>query len=242
MATKRFRSLLAFVAIIVVTLVVTLIIGGYFESAALRVQAPRRGRAVPALGAVYWSGDMGMRVGVGNGVVTALLEAGIPVVSVSSPALFWKSRNQAFADRAVADSMRQALVRTGASRIVLVGNSFGADILGVTVGHLSPDLRRRIASVILIAPGTDVYFHANPTGIFYRGPGDADPEHTIPLLRGLPVTCISGSAESDSLCRSPLMSRAARISIGGGHLMLGHHDELDGVVAHTALNPPGDMR
>lgn len=241
MAAKHFRSLLAFAAIIILALGAVLAVGGYFETAAIRFdEKPSNGRP-PPLGAVYWSGDMGMRVGVGNGVVGALVRAGIPVVSVSSPALFGSARDQAFADRAVANALRQALVQTGAAKIVLVGNSFGADILGVTVGHLPQALRGHVASVILIAPGQDVYFHANPTGIFYRGPGDADPAHTIPLLRGLPVTCISGSAESDSLCRSPVMARASRVAIPGGHLMLGHHDELDRAVVHSALYPPGDM-
>lgn len=241
MAAKHFRSLLAFAAIIVLALGTVLAVGGYFGTVATRFDGRRSNGRHPPLGAVYWSGDMGMRVGVGSGVVNALVRAGIPVVSVSSPALFGSARDQAFADQAVANSLRQALVQTGARRIVLVGNSFGADILGVTVGHLAPELRSRVASVILIAPGEDVYFHANPTGIFYRGPGDADPDHTIPLLRGLPVTCISGSAERDSLCRSPVMATTSHIGIPGGHLMLGHHDELDQAVVRSALHPPGAM-
>jgi hypothetical protein len=216
-----------------------LLAGGYFES---RPYALAHGNAHSRLAAVYWSGDMGMRLGVGRGVVDALTAHGIPVLTVSSPMLFGEARDRAFVDGAVASSIRTALERTGAEQVAVIGNSFGADILGAGLGRLPADLRKRIASVVLTGPGTYVYFHANPTGIWYRGPVAAEPAHTIPLLRGLPVTCIYGTEEDDSLCETPIMASSSRVPIADGHLMLWSTDQLHAAVVDAVFHPPLPMR
>lgn len=229
-------------AVFVLAGITVLTIGGYFESHPYSLQWPDRRVPHYSLVAVYWSGDMGMRMGSGSGIVESLRARGIPVLSVSSPMLFGRQRDRAFVDREVAASLRAALARSGATKVAVVGSSFGADILGSGLGHLSPDLRRRIASVVLVVPSTDVYFHANPSGIFYWGPNAADPAHTIPLLRGLPVTCIFGTEEDGSLCRDLVMGRARRIPIEDGHFMLFSRELLAAAVDSAVLHPPDPMR
>ena len=217
----------------------TMLLGGYFESEAYAlVPAAGPARPAPDTGALYWSGDMGMRVGIGEGLVDDVAASGIPVLTVSSPMLFAAGRDRAFVEEAVESSVRAALARTHARQLVVIGNSFGADILGAGLGALPQDLRSRIASVILLVPGRDIYFHANPTGIFYRGPTDASPAHTIPLLHGLPVTCIYGADEDDSLCEAPAMSGAQRVQIADGHLMLWSHRPLAQALLRAIANPP----
>lgn len=198
-------------------------------------------RLQPPLAAIYWSGDMGMRLGVGEGLVDELTARGIPVLTVSSPMLFAEQRDRAFVDAMVTRSVRTALARTGAERVVVIGNSFGADIIATGLGRLPEDLRRRVASVILMVPGTEVYFQANPMGLTYRGPVAADPVHTIPLLRGIPVTCIYGLREEGSLCPTPVMASAARVPIADGHLMLWSRPALYRAVLRAIAHPPQPM-
>ncbi|MBV1688801.1 virulence factor [Novosphingobium sp. G106] len=223
-----------------------MVLGGYFENQPFALHWPRQsdeqhpGRY--PLAAVYWSGDMGMRMGTGEAIVESLRARGIPVLSVSSPALFAQQRDRAFVDRSVARSLSEALAESGAQRLAVIGSSFGADIVGSGLGRVAPELRQRIASVVLVVPATDVYFHANPLGIFYRGPAAADPDHTIPLLRGLPVTCIFATEEDGGLCRTAVMARARRIGIDDGHRMLFSHGPLTAAVDTAVLNPPAPLR
>lgn len=219
-----------------------LALGGYFESEPFAFQWPQQRAARYPLAAVYWSGDMGMRLGTGRAIVESLRAHGIPVLSVSSPALFSRPRDRAFVDHTVAQSLSAALAQSGAQRLAVVGSSFGADIIGSGLGRVAPELRRRIASVVLVVPATDVYFHANPSGVFYRGPAAADPDHTIPLLRGLPVTCIFATEEDGSLCRTAVMARARRVGIDDGHRMLFSHGLLAAAVDTAVLHPPAPMR
>lgn len=242
MRAVRSRLFFVLAGIVAVVGLLTLAVGDYFGNKAMVLEPPLAGTAHPALAAVYWSGDMGMRAGVGRGVVDALLARGIPVLTVSSPVLFGQRRDQAFADRAAELALREALRLTGAQRLAIVGNSYGADIVGATTGHLPDDLRRRIGSVVMIVPGERVYFHANPFGLYYRGPGDSDPARAIALLRGLPVTCISAASEKESLCRTPALQGAHRVELAGGHLLLGSRNRLEAEIVNAVLHPPGGLQ
>src|ERR1700741_4292446 len=75
-----------------------LALGGYFETQPFAFPWPQHRAARYPLAAVYWSGDMGMRLGTGQVIVESLSAHGIPVLSVSSPALFARARDRAFVD------------------------------------------------------------------------------------------------------------------------------------------------
>jgi type IV secretory pathway VirJ component len=234
--TLKFLMIASLVCAAIFTAV--LAVGGYYESLPFVLEVPRHARQHSDIVAIYWSGDMGLRVGSGDRLVHALLAQGIPVLTVSSPMLFGKGRDRAFVDHEIELSLQIALARSGASRLAIIGNSFGADILGSGLGRVAPDLRRRIESVVLIAPETQVYFHANPTGIYYRGLGASEPAQTIPLLRGLPVTCIYGTAERDSLCRSIVMQTAYKVALNDGHLLRSSRKVLSAALVQAVEHPP----
>jgi len=236
----RGRKLFGWIAALPVVAFATMAVGGYFDRNAVRYEehlGPRRDGLV----AVYFSGDMGLSVGAGEGAVNALRTRGVPVLTVNSSALFGRGQDRLYVDALVADTIRQALVRGHASKVVLIGTSFGADLLDTGIGAVPADLRGKIASVVLVVPGTEVWFHANPSGLFYQGAPDSDPRRTVRLLRGLAVTCIFGTRETDSLCRSPELSGSNRIALDDGHLMLGHYHELAETAANAALFPPAAM-
>jgi len=235
------RKLFGWISLIPLLVLAIMAIGGYFDRHPTRWLAPTGPRR-PDVVAVYFSGDMGLTVGLGEGAMAALRRDGVAVLAVNCSTLFRKARNRAFVDALVADIMRRALAESGASRIVVMGGSFGADVLDTGIGALPPDLARRIASVVLIVPGTQVFFHANPTGLFYAGVPDSDPRLTARALRGLPVTCIYGRDEADSLCRTRALAGARRVAIPDGHLMLSHYRLLADETARAALSPPPPMR
>jgi hypothetical protein len=150
------------------TMAATGYLGGYFDRQAVVYRSPL-GPPRHDLVAVYFSGDMGLQMGPGRGTVAALRERGLPVMAVNSPALFRLARDRAFVDALVADTMRQALARSHAARVVLIGMAFGAGVLDTGLGAVPADLRARIASVVLVQPGTAVYFQANPGELFHPG-------------------------------------------------------------------------
>lgn len=215
----------------------TMAVGGYFDPTAMHYLEPTS-PARPGEVAVFLSGDMGLRLGAGESAIASLRANGLPVLALNSSALFRSEHGRGYVDALIAQAMREAMARAHASKVALVGSSFGADLLATGVGSLPPDLRARIGSVVLVVPSTAVYFHANPSGLFYTGPPDSDPRRTARLLRGLPVSCIYGRREAETLCRAPELRGARRIAIDDGHLMLRHYPLLARTITDAALSPP----
>lgn len=207
----------ALLALAALSVVVLIGVAGYFDKDPIS-QFPAVGARSP-VGALYVSGDMGLRFGMGPSTAAALAQHGIAVVGVSAPAVFGTHRSRDAVDRVVADAVRQGLARTQAHRLVLIGQSFGADILQTGLAALPTDLRSRIAAVVLVVPGRTVFFRADPSGFAYRGVPDSIAPATARTIDWVPLTCIYGRAEPDSLC--PHLDRANQrvVAMPGGHFL-----------------------
>lgn len=180
-------------------------------------------RKHPPVAAVYISGDMGLRFGLGSQVVPALAAHGIPVVGVSSPVNFGTRKTREQVDAIVANAIRTALARTGAQRVILMGQSFGADMVSATAPDLPADLRAKVAAISVVVPAETVYFRSDPTGILYHGTPDARPSAAMRTLDWAPVICIYGKEEAESMCPTLRGSHAQVVGLPGGHFL--HHDD-----------------
>lgn len=201
---------------------------GYFDRNPVNYY-PARGDAKP-VAVVNFSGDMGLRFLLGASTSRGLTANGYQVVGLTSPVLFRKHRTAAEVDAIIADGIRTALARTGAQRIVVMGQSYGADVVQTGLAHLPADLRPKVAAVILILPGDTVYFRADPTGHAYSGKSESDAAATVNSLTWAPLTCIQGIEETDSLCPHVRIPDARVIKMPGGHNI--NHDE-DALLGHV---------
>jgi type IV secretory pathway VirJ component len=107
---------------------------------------------------------------------------------------------------------------TGADRVVLLGQSFGADIVRVGLADLPGNLREKVIAAVLVVPGSTAYFRADPSGLSYRGTPDANAIEAS-RIRWLPLICIQGVAETDTLCPALTMSNVRRVALPGGHFL-----------------------
>ncbi|MDR6789387.1 type IV secretory pathway VirJ component [Sphingomonas sp. BE138] len=190
------------------------------------------------------SGDMGLRFLLGASTSRGLTEHHVPVLGVSSPAVFRSRRTRAEVDAFVADAIRNAVARTGKDRIVVMGQSYGADIVQTGLANLPADLRAHVAGIVLILPGDTVFFRADPTGWAYRGTPDSIGRTTGNTLTWAPLTCIYGQEEDDSLCPQLRIPGATIVAMPGGHNL--HHDSA-GLFAHVwaaiaRVTPPASPR
>lgn len=186
----------------------------------------------PSAAVAFFSGDMGFHFGMSGDVAQALAEKGVRVIGFSSPKYFGLRRTRAEATAIVAEAVRDTMKRTGARRVVLMGQSYGADIIATAAPDLPTDLRGRLAAVAMIVPSQSVYFRVDPLGFGYRGTPDARPLSAIRKLDGPPLVCIYGLEEEDSLCPPLTSTRRAHVTgLPGGHFM--HHDS--GRVVDTLL-------
>lgn len=169
----------------------------------------------------FLSGDSGFNTGMAPRLIHAIADHGVPVLALNSLAAFSHRRTPGQASALVADTTRRALALPGVRRVVLVGQSFGADMLQYGVATMPADLRPRIVQLILAVPGDTLLFKATPGG-FLDGPPDRPALPSARRIDWLPVTCIHGAQEENSLC--PLLhDRNVRsVTLPGDHYL--HHD------------------
>jgi type IV secretory pathway VirJ component len=211
------RRIAAGLALVAGAAIFLLAAGGFLNRDPHQLFAAAGPRA--GVSALYFSGDMGLRFGMGPATSRALAAHGVDVLGVNSSTLFRVHRTRAQTAAIVAQTVADALRRLGRDQLVLIGQSFGADILQTGLVDLPPALRRHVRAVVLVVPGRDVFFRADPIGLAYRGTPDSDGAQTIRALRWTPVTCIYGTRESDSACPAVRGTGATVIAMPGGHFL-----------------------
>jgi type IV secretory pathway VirJ component len=176
-------------------------------------------RAVPAgTVALFLSGDMGFNTGMGPQIASHIAARGIPVLAVNSLTAFARRHSREEMAAFVQEAIGKALSMPGARRVLVIGQSFGADALVAGLPGLPAAMRSHIALVALIVPGDTLSYQATPGGVFsWSNDGPA-----LPLARQMdwgPVLCLYGKAETSSLCplwRAPNVRPAA---LPGGHFL-----------------------
>ncbi len=226
--SRRIRRGVIVTAVISAIICILVGLAGYFNRDPYELY-PAKGRPLP-IAAVNFSGDMGVRFLLGASTMRGLTEHGITTMAVVTPTLFRRRHTRADIDAVVANGIRTALARTGARRIVVIGQSYGADIVQTGLADLPEDLRARVAAIILILPGETVFFRADPSSIAYRGEPDSLGINTARTLSWAPLTCIYGVEEDDSLCPQLRVPGARIVGMPGGHNI--RHDEA-GLLRHV---------
>jgi type IV secretory pathway VirJ component len=144
-------------------------------------------------------------------------------VGLNSLKYFWSGRTPEATARDVARLLRHYLAAWHKQRVLLVGYSFGADVLPFVVNRLPPELRERVASVSLLGIDSNASFEvriADWVGSDGAGP-PTRPE--VAALAHVPVLCIYGEGESDSICPGLPAAGIAREQIGKGHHFSGEY-------------------
>jgi type IV secretory pathway VirJ component len=180
--------------------------------------------------AVLLTGDGGWAE-IDKGIAGALAARGIPVLGWSSLEYYWSPRTPDTAARDLEAVLRHYLVAKGKSRILLVGFSFGADVLPFLASRLPADLKARVAGIALIGLSMHAQFEFHVSG-WLGGHGDPNfptgPE--VARLKGLPVLCLQGQEDDDSACRGIPAGYAGTLVLPGGHHLGGDYARVGALI------------
>ncbi|AFL54131.1 type IV secretory pathway VirJ component [Sinorhizobium fredii] len=172
--------------------------------------------------AVIYSGDGGWR-DIDKEVGNALQQQGVPVVGIDSLRYFWSERQP----QATADDLARIISyyrkRWNVRNVLLVGYSFGADILPRTYNLLPAATRARVRQVTLMAMSHRADFKISVLG-WFGAEGEAsagDPVDDVRAIDPSLVQCIYGTEEEDDACPGLKSSGVDVVAIEGGH----HFDE-----------------
>ena len=145
----------------------------------------------PGAMAVILTGDGGW-ADIDKSVAAGLAAAGVPVVGWSSLRYYWTPRTPEAAARDLARIVEHYSAAWKKQRVLLVGYSFGADVLPFLVNRLPAPALARISSVSLLGLSDTAAFEFHLSS-WLGGGGDARRLTAPEVARlTLPVTCVHG--------------------------------------------------
>lgn len=171
--------------------------------------------------AVIYSGDGGWR-DLDQEIGGYLQKAGVPVVGVDSLRYFWSERDP----QGTADDLSRILdkYRTewGVKHVLLIGYSFGADILPNTYNLMPKGDQASVVQMTLLALSHERDYEIHVSGWLGEGSGSPDdPTNDLKQVPAKIVQCVYGSEDEDDGCRSSTGRGYEMVEITGGH----HFDE-----------------
>ena len=184
--------------------------------------------------AIIYSGDGGWR-DLDRSLAGILAAKGMSVVGVDVLRYYWKQKSPTLAASDLARIMRYYQQRWHQRKVVLIGFSFGADVLPFLVSRLPADLAADVSLLSLLSPERTTAFEVETTG--WLGVHNSSGMPIAPELQKLSkvhVQCIYGRDEgANSLCTTPTAAAvgASVLAKSGGH----HFDQDYGTLADQIL-------
>jgi type IV secretory pathway VirJ component len=174
--------------------------------------------------AVLLTGDGGW-AGLDQGLGSALADAGVPVVALDSLKYFWKRRTPEETAAAVVRMIRHYRVAWGRDEVLLVGYSRGADLVSFLPPRMPEEVRRWVKLVAMLGPGTYAEFEVHALDLLSSPRREAalPVGPAVAALDDVPLLCVQGADEKDSLCPEI----AGRPNVRGRVLPGGHHFDRD---------------
>lgn len=222
MQSKNVRRGAAALLCVAAALVIAFSYLGYFASDPFTLLRPTAKTERTDVAAVVLSGDMGFRVGMGPQVAGRLVSSGIPVIGVNSLTYFRTTRDAADATALIESAIRHAEAFGGKRKLILIGQSYGADMLHVGLAGLPASFRKNIAMVALVVPETTVDYRASPSEMLTFMMHEDDALPTARQLTWVPFLCVGGKEERASLCPLLRQRNMHSVMLPGGHSL--HND------------------
>jgi type IV secretory pathway VirJ component len=176
--------------------------------------------------AIVYSGDGGWR-DLDKTIAEYLQKQGMPVIGIDSLRYFWSEK----LPPRIASDLDLMIATYGkrwkTTHVLLIGYSFGADILPETFNVLRPDRQKQVRQISLLGFAADGTFEISVAG--WLGAGTADSRPVLPQLARIDpklIQCFYGRDETDSACPQLDASKYELIGTDGGHHFDGNYDAL----------------
>ena len=177
--------------------------------------------------AIVLSGDGGWR-DLDKTIAEHLQEQGVPTVGFDSLRYFWSKKTPDETAHALAMVMEAYMAKWHASKVALIGYSFGADVLPFAYNRLPAALRPHVALMSLLGFAPNADFEITVGGWL----GEAASDDALPVageVAQVPpalIQCFYGADEDDTLCPSLAASGVEQVKTTGGHHFDGDYAAL----------------
>lgn len=168
--------------------------------------------------ALWITGDGGWGA-TDRGVSAGLAARGVPVVALNSLHYFWKARTPEETAADLALVLRHYLAKWNKEKVVLIGYSFGADVLPFVASRLPPDLLPKVRLISFLGLSRKANFEVHPADwvMTLARKSDVPVQPELDKLKHLPMQCFFGEEDNETLCRNLPPGNMEVHSTRGGH-------------------------
>jgi type IV secretory pathway VirJ component len=197
---------------------------------------------LPALGdsttyqqtvAIFYSGDGGWR-DLDKDLAALLQRHGLAVVGVDVLRYFWKPQTPEQTAQDLDRIITSLHHDRGVRRVVLIGFSFGADILPAAYNRLSAEARAMVVQMSLLGVSKAADFEVTVSGWLSQKLPDALPiAPELAKINPRLIQCFYGEDDNSAICNGLEGSGAEVIRTSGGHHFDGDYEGLAKRVLHS---------
>ncbi len=172
--------------------------------------------------AILLTGDGGWAE-IDKELAKILAAQGIPTVGFDSLSYFWKARTPVTTSQDIERVITQYLEKWNKKQVILIGYSFGADVLPFIANNLSAELQQKISLVALLGMGKTAAFEFRLSSWMNadKNPDRLPISPEIEKMKWAKSICIYGIADTAANCLPVETHGVKAISMSGDH----HFDE-----------------
>lgn len=180
--------------------------------------------------AIILSGDGGWR-DIDASIGKLMQADGVPVVGIDSLRYFWSPRTPQQAAKDLATVIRQYRASWSVRNVILIGYSFGADVLPATYLELPQAERSHIRLVSLLGLSSNADWQITVSGWLGSHGSDATP--TLPVAARMPgsvIQCVNGIEVDNAACAALGRLGADVFITKGGHHFGGEYRKVENAI------------
>lgn len=177
------------------------------------------GKATQDTLAILYSGDGGWQ-DLDEQVGNNLRNAGIPVIGLNSLSYFWSGRTARKTARDLGRIIDYYTKRLNVQHVVLIGYSFGADVMPASYNRLNPEQKAKVTAISLLSLSHTVDYVISLRGwLGFQTEGKGgDPVDDVRLIRPEIIQCVYGKDDDhDNACPALRGAGIKVIGMPGGH-------------------------
>jgi type IV secretory pathway VirJ component len=190
------------------------------------VEVPAQPHAPPSdTFAIIMSGDGGW-AGIDRAVAAALSEKGIFVVGLDSLRYYWTKRTPEGLAADTDKMIRYYLAHLNKQHVLLIGYSQGADVLPFAVNRLPAATKAHVSLMAILGMSEHALFEFHVSSWISDDKTGPQTLPEVDRISGVPVLCIYGEDEHDSLCPRLDSGKFKIVKVKGGHHFDGNYAAL----------------
>jgi type IV secretory pathway VirJ component len=198
------------------------------------VEVPAQaGTAATGTFAIILSGDGGW-AGLDKDVAQALAAHGIPVAGLDSLRYFWTARTPEGLAADLDRMVRYYLAHFGKKRALLIGYSQGADVLPFALNHMPASTLSKVGLAVLMGMSEHALFEFHVSSWISNDNSGPATMPEVNRIAGIPILCIYGEGDDDSLCPRLDPGKIRVVKLPGGHHFDGDYERLAREILATA--------